>query len=59
MTINDCIFHLPQPLAFLLEEWVRVGIGASHGFDGFAAFLEEKGRFAPKHHGRINSLASI
>jgi coniferyl-aldehyde dehydrogenase len=41
-TVNDCIFHLPQHgLAF--GGVGPSGMGAYHGFDGFAAFSKKKG----------------
>jgi len=42
VTINDCIFHLPQhnlPFGGVGPS----GMGAYHGFDGFAAFSKKKG----------------
>jgi coniferyl-aldehyde dehydrogenase len=44
VTINDCIFHLPQhnlPFGGVGPS----GMGAYHGFDGFAAFSKKKGVF--------------
>ncbi|MGH8458045.1 MAG: aldehyde dehydrogenase family protein [Nevskiales bacterium] len=43
-TINDCIFHLPQhnlPFGGVGPS----GMGAYHGFDGFATFSKKKGVF--------------
>jgi coniferyl-aldehyde dehydrogenase len=42
VTINDCIFHLPQhglPFGGVGPS----GMGAYHGFDGFATFSKKKG----------------
>jgi coniferyl-aldehyde dehydrogenase len=42
VTVNDCIFHLPQhglPFGGVGPS----GIGAYHGFDGFATFSKKKG----------------
>ena len=42
VTINDCIFHLPQhrlPFGGVGAS----GMGAYHGFDGFATFSKKKG----------------
>jgi coniferyl-aldehyde dehydrogenase len=42
VTVNDCIFHLPQhglPFGGVGAS----GIGAYHGFDGFATFSKKKG----------------
>jgi coniferyl-aldehyde dehydrogenase len=42
VTVNDCIFHLPQhglPFGGIGPS----GIGAYHGFDGFATFSKKKG----------------
>jgi len=41
-TVNDCIFHLPQhglPFGGVGPS----GMGAYHGFDGFATFSKKKG----------------
>jgi coniferyl-aldehyde dehydrogenase len=42
VTINDCIFHLPQH-AFPFGGVGQSGMGAYHGFDGFATFSKKKG----------------
>jgi coniferyl-aldehyde dehydrogenase len=42
VTVNDCIFHLPQhrlPFGGIGPS----GMGAYHGFDGFTAFSKKKG----------------
>jgi coniferyl-aldehyde dehydrogenase len=42
VTVNDCIFHLPQhelPFGGVGHS----GMGAYHGFDGFATFSKKKG----------------
>jgi coniferyl-aldehyde dehydrogenase len=68
VTINDCIFHLPQhnlPFGGVGPS----GMGAYHGFDGFAALSKKKGvfiqgfgghlifpRFLAPPYGRISDL---
>ena len=42
VTINDCIFHLPQH-ALPFGGVGPSGMGAYHGFDGFATFSKKKG----------------
>jgi len=42
VTINDCIFHLPQH-ALPFGGVGQSGMGAYHGFDGFATFSKKKG----------------
>jgi coniferyl-aldehyde dehydrogenase len=52
VTINDCIFHLPQhnlPFGGVGPS----GMGAYHGFDGFAAFSKKKGVFVQGFGGRF------
>jgi coniferyl-aldehyde dehydrogenase len=51
-TINDCIFHLPQhhlPFGGVGPS----GMGAYHGFDGFAAFSKKKGVFRQGFGGQM------
>ncbi len=50
VTINDCIFHLPQnnlPFGGVGPS----GMGAYHGFDGFATFSKKKGVFLQGYGG--------
>jgi coniferyl-aldehyde dehydrogenase len=42
VTVNDCIFHLPQH-ALPFGGVGQSGMGAYHGFDGFATFSKKKG----------------
>ncbi|HTY85365.1 MAG TPA: aldehyde dehydrogenase family protein, partial [Silvibacterium sp.] len=42
VTVNDCIFHFPQH-ALPFGGVGPSGMGAYHGFDGFAAFSKKKG----------------
>jgi coniferyl-aldehyde dehydrogenase len=42
VTVNDCIFHLPQH-ALPFGGVGSSGMGAYHGFDGFATFSKKKG----------------
>ena len=42
VTVNDCIFHLPQH-ALPFGGIGPSGMGSYHGFDGFAAFSKKKG----------------
>lgn len=42
VTVNDCIFHLPQH-ALPFGGVGPSGMGAYHGFDGFATFSKKKG----------------
>ena len=52
VTVNDCIFHLPQnnlPFGGVGPS----GMGAYHGFDGFAAFSKKKGVFLQGWGGQL------
>jgi len=42
VTVNDCIFHLPQH-ALPFGGVGQSGMGAYHGFDGFTTFSKKKG----------------
>jgi coniferyl-aldehyde dehydrogenase len=44
VTVNDCIFHLPQH-ALPFGGVGPSGMGAYHGFDGFTTFSKKKGVF--------------